>query len=330
MKTELPLLQVDQLVVKFPSAASARQGPAQLTAVRKVSFDIHPGEIFGLVGESGCGKTSLGRALIHLIKPSEGEVSFRGRSMVGMEKSELRQCQRKIQYLFQDPLSSLSPRRTVEQSLQEPLDLYKIDDPAARPALIVQTLETVGLAQEVLNLFPHELSGGQRQRVALARALVAKPELIIADEPMSALDVSVQARIIRLIHEVRRETGVAFLLISHDLAVIQQLADRVAVMYLGKILEMAAASQIFQSPAHPYTQALLKAVPVIRNNQAEKPVYLEGEPPSALTPPAGCVFHTRCVEVMDICKNIDPPPTIVTESLSSEKNHTVRCHLCSS
>jgi peptide/nickel transport system ATP-binding protein/oligopeptide transport system ATP-binding protein len=323
------LLQVNNLTVKFPSATSGRQLPAHLTAVRNVSFDIHQGEIFGLVGESGCGKTSLGRALIRLVKPSAGKVKYRGQTIGEMKKAELRQRQRKIQYLFQDPLSSLSPRRTVQQSLREPLDLYNIGDPTERPTLITQTLDSVGLQQKVSGQFPHELSGGQRQRVAFARALVAKPDLIIADEPMSSLDVSIQARIIKLIHHVRRETGVAFLLISHDLAVIQQLADRVAVMYLGKILEMADTNHLFRSPAHPYTRALFRAVPQIRNESVENTVPLYGEPPSSLTPPPGCVFHTRCSEAMDVCKKIEPPQTIVGDKQVVEKNHIVRCHLWS-
>jgi len=322
-----PLLQVRKLAVRYPVRNRGQAKNRFLTAVRDISFDVQAGEIFGLVGETGCGKTSLARAILRLSEPSEGEVFFRQQALGGMNKSELRNSRREIQYLFQDPLASLSPRRTIEQSLREPLALYNIGARETYRARMEQTLATVGLHPEVLTQYPHELSGGQRQRVALARALVAEPALIIADEPMSSLDVSVQARIIKLILDVRRATQVAFLLISHDLAVIQQLADRVGVMYLGEMVELAPVSQLFKAPAHPYTRALLNAVPGIGSQADENPVLLSGELPSALTPPPGCVFHTRCPEAMEICEKITPSQTYPADKAGHDENHTVRCHL---
>ena len=323
MHTNPPLLSVRDLVVKYRVKSGNRD---LLTAVNGVSFDIHAGSIFGLVGESGSGKTSLAHSIMQLVQPAAGEVLFHGENLAQMNQASLQKTRRNIQLVFQDPLASLSPRRSIAQSLIEPLDHFRIDAAGQRHARACRALETVGLEPDVLQRFPHELSSGQRQRVALARALLPEPELIIADEAVSSLDVSVQARIIELILALRQKQGIAFLFIAHDLAVIQQLADRVGVMYLGKMIEIAPAHRLFRQAAHPYTRALLEAVPVPDPAHAN-PVVLQGEPPSALTPPAGCVFHTRCPQVMEQCRVLEPLDRQINEPGVKNTTHHVWCHL---
>ena len=321
-----PLLGIRDLVVQYAAAAS---GQRTLSAVNSVSFDLQAGGIFGLVGESGSGKTSLAHAITQLVRPASGHILFHGKDLFAMKRNELRNARRNIQLVFQDPLVSLSPRRNILQSLLEPLNHFRIGRAGMRQSLVAETLETVGLDQDIAPRYPHELSGGQAQRVALARALITGPELIIADEAVSSLDVSVQARILELILHLREQTGVAFLFISHDLAVIQQLADVVGVMYLGNMLEIAPAELIFRKPAHPYTQSLLDAVPV-PDPECGKPRVLRGELPSPLTPPAGCVFHTRCPEAMDQCRNMEAAEKLIAEGEASHSDHLVRCHLWNS
>jgi len=325
MNGDAALLQVRMLTVSYPIRHPPGYRRSELTAVRDVSLDLRQGHIYGLVGESGCGKTSVARAIAGLCNISAGAVHYRQRELKQMTARELRQARREIQYLFQDPLAALSPRRTIWQTLLEPLKLYGIAGPDSRRPLIEHVLQTVDLHQEVLSRYPHELSGGQRQRVALARALVSEPAIIIADEPMSSLDVSVQARMIELIRKVREETGIAFLFISHDIAVVQQVADEVAVMYLGQIVETGPAAHVFSKPAHPYTRALFEAVPRHRSDQRTGLVTLKGEPPSPLTPPAGCVFHTRCSQAMASCRASKPDE--INLAAPAGGNHTVRCHL---
>lgn len=322
------LLQVRKLEVTYPVRTAFGRRGGRLTAVGGVSFDLRQGRIFGLVGESGCGKSSLARAIIGLTVAAAGAVLYRQRELGQMDVRELRQARRQIQYLFQDPLAALSPRRTIWQNLLEPLNLYRIGTRESRRSRIENALGTVDLHHEVLTRFPHELSGGQCQRVALARALVAEPAVIIADEPLSSLDVSVQARMITLIRKVQQKTGVAILLISHDLAVVQQLADEVAVMYLGQIVESGPAARVFSKPSHPYTRALFAAACGRRFEPDAMPVPLHGDPPSGLTPPTGCVFHTRCPLVMAEC--LTRTPMEVDLAASSSANHTVRCHLWNS
>ena len=299
-----------------------------MVAARGISFDLHRGRVFGLVGESGCGKSSLARAIVGLKAPAAGTVHYQGRDLDQMDTAERRQSRREIQYLFQDSLAALSPRRTIWQTLLEPLALYRIGSRQTWRSRVDHVLATVDLQQEVLTRYPHELSGGQRQRVALARALVAEPKVIVADEPMSSLDVSVQARMIALIRKIQRQNDIAILFISHDLAVVQQLADDVAVMYLGQFVESGTTASIFANPAHPYTRALFASVPGHYPEEAPAAASLNGEPPSALTPPGGCVFHTRCPEVMNHCFTRNPSE--VNLAAASGGNHIVRCHLWNS
>lgn len=329
--TSTPLLRVKDLRMKYAArrAPGGRFQPAEV--VRGVSLELEAGQIFGLVGESGCGKTSLARCIVRLSTPIAGTTRFREMDLGSLRGRELRAARQKIQYLFQDPHASLNPRRTIMQMLAEPLELYGICRRNERRKHIEQALNTVELGPEVLARYPHELSGGQRQRLALARALLAQPELIIADEPLSSLDVSVRSRIMLLIDKVRSEKGIAFVLISHDLAVVQQLADYVAVMYLGEFVESGPADSVFSRPAHPYTQALIAASPRGLPQAEQKPLRLTGEPPTALTLPGGCVFHTRCPQVMERC--VRERPADITISARPDTGgpgfgqHVARCHL---
>lgn len=314
------LLSVRKLVVRYGNPAAPRHG---ITAVRGVSLDIEPGRIHALVGESGSGKTSLARAVLRLLPVESGELLFRGQDLLRMSGRQLRQARRNIQAVFQDPQASLSPRRSVLQTLREPLDHFSLGRSAERADRAMAALEAVGLDTSLQHRHPHELSGGQRQRVALARALVSSPDLIIADEPLSSLDVSVQAHIIDLIRELKETRGLAFLFVSHDLSVVRRLADTVSVMYLGQILESAPAAAMFAQPAHPYTRALLASVPV-PDPDHPPPIALGGEPPSALTPPPGCVFHMRCPDRFEPCASQAPSETFPH---GRNSNHRVRCHL---
>jgi oligopeptide/dipeptide ABC transporter ATP-binding protein len=314
------LLSVRNLVVRYDASGSRRQS---LTAVRNVSLDIAPGRIQALVGESGSGKTSLARAILRLLPIASGQVLFRGQDMATMDRRQLRTTRRSIQAVFQDPLASLSPRRNVMQALLEPLDHFRIGPAAERERRALGALETVGLDAALRYRYPHELSGGQRQRVSLARALVTEPDLIIADEPVSSLDVPVQARIIELIRELRDRLGLSFLFVSHDLSVVRRLADDVAVMYLGELVETGPAVNLLGQPAHPYTRCLLASIPV-PDPDHPPPAVLAGEAPSALTPPGGCVFHMRCPERLARCAAEIPGET---RSSAPGTDHRVRCHL---
>jgi len=341
------LLDVRDAVVDYPVREREGRRNSRLTAVRGVSFQMAAGEIFGLTGESGCGKTSLARAIMGLAPLSGGSIHFRGELLAapGAPAAWLAPrtgARREIQYLFQDASAALSPRRSILQTLREPLELYCADGRGGHGgdrkgdhgARIEQVLETVQLQTDVLSRYPHELSGGQRQRVALARALLAEPAIIIADEPMSSQDVSVQAHLIGLLRNLSEQMGIAILLISHDLAVVRQLANRVGIMYLGEMMEAGPAASVLRQPAHPYTRALLAAMvqkPADSAHLAEEGdapdlAPLQGEPPSALTPPAGCVFHTRCPEVIERCRGQRPATTDFRAA--SGQLHTVRCHLC--
>jgi oligopeptide/dipeptide ABC transporter ATP-binding protein len=317
------LLSVRNLVVDYPAAGSRRRG---MTAVRNVSLDIGHGRILALVGESGSGKTSLARAVLRLLPVTSGQVLFRGQDLAALHGRQLRQARRGIQAVFQDPLAALSPRRSVLQALLEPLDHFRIGTAPQRRERAAAALETVGLDTSLLPRHPHELSGGQRQRVALARALVTEPELIVADEPVSSLDVSVRGRIIDLIRDLRERLGLAFLIVSHDLSAMRRLADDVAVMNLGTLVEAGPATAVLTRPAHPYSRCLLASVAVPDPAHAP-PVVIGGEPPSALTPPAGCVFHMRCADRIGPCASEAPAEVPVTQS---DPEHRVRCHLWNS
>lgn len=325
------LLSVRNLVVQYPSRSSAGQ---PLTAVRNVSLDVEEAGIYGLVGESGSGKSSLAHAIIQLAPRTSGQVLFRGQDLAAMTRAELKPVRRHLQIVFQDSLASLSPRRTILQTLLEPLNHFRVGTPAGRNGKAAEALDTVGLDPRLLQRYPQELSGGQRQRVAIARALVTEPEMIIADEPLSSLDAPVQARIVELILELRSKLGIAFLIVSHDLAVIQRLADSAGVMYLGKLVESGGTKTLFKQPAHPYTKSLLAAVPVADPSHPA-PAVLGGESPSPLTPPPGCVFHKRCPAVMAVCRSLQPEeiaipaetdPTSENQELKTA-DHRVRCHL---
>jgi len=313
------LLSLQNLVVRYEGFRN-RSG---LTAVRGVSLDVWPGQIHALVGESGSGKTSLARAVLRLVPVESGRMVFRGTDLAHLEGRALRRARKHVQAVFQDPQASLSPRRRILQTLREPLDHFRLGRPAERKARAAAALEAVGLDPELLRRFPHELSGGQRQRVALARALISEPELIVADEPLSSLDVSAQSRLIGLVRELRDSRSLAFLFVTHDLSVVRRLADHVSVMYLGELVESAPARSMFANPAHPYTRALLASVPV-PDPEAPAPVAPGGEAPSALTPPAGCVFHGRCPERMEACATV-PPGVAHPGGLAEE--HRVKCHL---
>lgn len=277
-------------------------------AVDGVTIDINTGETLGLVGESGCGKTTLGRAILRLTEPTSGKVFFRNHNLAELSQRELREQRRHLQIIFQDPYSSLNPRMTVGQIVREPLETFRLAKGKAADERVSELLETVGLSSRFSKRYPHEFSGGQRQRVGIARALAVEPSFIVADEPISALDVSIQAQIMNLLERLRREKNLTYLFISHDLRAIRHVADRVAVMYLGKLVEVAAAKTIYDDPLMPYTKALISAVPVPdpKVEAARQRIVLEGDVPSPINPPSGCRFHTRCPYVIEACKQVEP------------------------
>lgn len=289
-----PLVRASGLTVSFAAAGSWRRR-AELQAVRSVDLDVLDGQCHGLVGESGCGKSTLGRALLRLAPIAEGTVWFEGQDITRLPERRLRPLRRRMQMVFQDPQASLNPRFTVRQTLSEPLAIHRVGSRADRPARVRALLASVGLDGDLAERLPHELSGGQRQRIGIARALAVEPRFLVADEPLSALDVSVQAQLLNLLVALRAARELALLFISHDLRVVRHLCDRVSVMYLGGIVEQAAAGQLFASPAHPYTQALLRAVPTLTPGGGPQ-LRLEGEVPSPLDPPPGCAFHPRCAD----------------------------------
>ena len=316
------ILEVKDLRKHFP----IRRGlfgrtVGHVKAVDGVSFDLARGETLGLVGESGCGKTTAGRTLLRLLDPvTGGSATFLGKDLFAMEGEELRKTRRHMQIIFQDPYASLNPRMTVGSIVGEPLAIHHIASGKAREERVAQLLHRVGLRPEHMRRDPHEFSGGQRQRIGIARALALNPDLIIADEPVSALDVSIQAQVINLLQDLQKEFGIAYVLVAHDLAVVQHISDRIAVMYLGKIVEMADADDLVMSPKHPYTEALLSAVPVPDPKVKKKRILLRGDVPSPVNPPSGCRFHTRCPYKEDICVKEEPP---MREILSG---HYAACH----
>ena len=305
-----PLLSVRNLRKVFPitKGVFARK-VGEVKAVQDVSFDIAEGETLSLVGESGCGKTTTGRAILRLIEPTSGEVKFRGRDVLALDPNEMRALRREMQIIFQDPVSSLNPRMTVGAAIREGITIHKLAEGAEADKRVRRLLDEVGLRAEYATRYPHEFSGGQRQRIGIARALAVEPRFIVCDEPVSALDVSVQAQVINLLRDLQRDRGLTYLFIAHDLSVVKHMSDRVAVMYLGKIVELARAEDLYRKPTMPYTQALLSAVPVADPTLAKQRILLEGDVPSPANPPSGCVFHPRCHHPARdaACSKINPP-----------------------
>jgi peptide/nickel transport system ATP-binding protein len=299
-----PMLKIDKLAVEFG------RGAQRVQAVRGVSLDIAHGETLGLVGESGSGKSSLGRAVLQLIPVAQGSVQLEGRELVGLSASQMRPLRREVQMVFQDP--SLNPRQRAGDMLDEVLSTHSLHQGASRGPRIAQLLQLVGLKPEHAGRFAHEFSGGQKQRLGIARALAVEPRLIVADEPLSALDMSIQAQIVNLLIQLREQLGLTLLFISHDLDVVQYLCDRVVVLYLGRVMEIAPTADLFASPAHPYTRALLSAAPIPDPEQAAPRVDLQGDPPSPINPPSGCVFRTRCPHAVSACAETVPELTPTT------------------
>ncbi|MDQ0413623.1 ABC transporter ATP-binding protein [Mesobacillus stamsii] len=319
------LLELKDVKKHFPiKTGFFQKNVGQVKAVDGISFSIKKGETLGIVGESGCGKSTAGRTLIRLYEPTDGKIIFKGKDISHLSEAELRKDVRKdIQMIFQDPFASLNPRKTLRSIIREPLDTHNLYKGKERDEKVEELLEKVGLDASFINRYPHEFSGGQRQRIGIARALALHPEMIIADEAVSALDVSIQAQIINLMEDLQEEFGLTYMFISHDLSVVRHISDRVGVMYLGKMMELAAKKEIYSNPLHPYTQALLSAVPVPRKKGVAKRerIILKGELPSPANPPAGCVFHTRCPAAFDLCRQVVPDFQEVKD------NHFVACHL---
>ena len=319
-----PLLEVTDLVKHFPirSGIVVDREVARVRAVDGVSFTLNEGETLGLVGESGCGKSTLCRAILQLTTPTSGSVKFAGQELVGRSRRGLRPLRRQMQMIFQDPFASLNPRKRVGQIVGDPLELHGLASGAELKRQVQDLLDRVGLSAEHYNRFPHEFSGGQRQRIGIARALSVRPKLIVADEPVSALDVSVQAQIINLLEDIQDEFGLSYLFVAHDLGVVRHVSDRIAVMYLGKIVENSGADELYDKPIHPYSNALLSAVPIPdpKRNQARERLVLEGDVPSPIDPPPGCHFHTRCPWATDVCASDEPP------LLDHRPGHLAACH----
>ena len=309
------LLKVHYLVKHFP----VENSDDVLRAVDGVSFDIRQGETLGLVGESGCGKTTVGRCILRLHEPTSGEVLFEDKSIIGLASVDMQKLRREMQIIFQDPYASLNPRQSILSIISEPLKIHGIGDKNSRRTRVAELLSKVGLDPDYMNRYPHEFSGGQRQRIGIARALAVNPKLIVCDEPVSALDVSVQAQVVNLLDDLQSEFGLTYLFISHGLAVVEHISDRVAVMYLGKIVEIADSVDLYENPLHPYTQALLSAIPVPDPKQKRERIVLKGDVPTPINPPSGCRFRTRCPIAIDECA------TIVPELREIKPSHAAAC-----
>ncbi|MFS0673388.1 ABC transporter ATP-binding protein [Ornithinibacillus sp. 179-J 7C1 HS] len=318
-----PILEVNHLKKYFDIRGGVfGKKIGEVKAVDDVSFSVNPGEILGIVGESGCGKSTTGKSILRLIEPTEGEVKFEGQDLTTLGAEAMRRLRRDMQMIFQDPYASLNPRHTVEKIIGEPLLIHGMSK-MERKSRVKELLEVVGLSSYHASRYPHQFSGGQRQRIGIARALANNPKLIICDEPVSALDVSVQSQILNLMESLRDQFNLTYVFIAHDLSVVKHISDRVGVMYLGRLVELTEKDKLYDDPKHPYTKALLSAVPVPDPDVEKERIILEGDVPSPSKPPSGCAFHTRCPMAMDICKQVRP------EVEEVEVNHFVACHLYS-
>jgi oligopeptide transport system ATP-binding protein len=317
-----PILSVRKLVKHFPVKRGVifSRTMGQVQAVDDVSFDIARGETLALVGESGCGKSTTGRLILRLMSPTSGSVQFKGEEIAGLTEDQMRRLRRHMQIIFQDPYASLNPRLTVGETLLEPMRVHEIGTETERSERVRELLEVVGLSPEHASRYPHQFSGGQRQRIGIARALTVNPDLVVCDEPVSALDVSIQAQVVNLLQNLQRRFGLSYLFIAHDLAVVKHISDRVAVMYLGKLIEITEKKRLYSTPLHPYTQALLSAIPRPDPTTQRQRIILTGDVPSAMNPPSGCRFHTRCPHVQPRCKQEEP---ILREAAPG---HRVACH----
>jgi len=305
--TKQNLIQVDHLVKYFPVKAGFLQRVvAQVQAVDDVSFGVQEGETLGLVGESGCGKTTVGRSMLRLIEPTSGTVAYKGQDVLKLKGRELKEMRRNMQIIFQDPYASLDPRMPIGESVMEGLNIHNIGTRRERYEIMLETLRKVGLEDYHSRRYPHEFSGGQRQRIGIARALALRPKFIICDEPVSALDVSIQSQVLNILNDLQNEFGLTYLFIAHNLSVVEHISDRVAVMYLGKMVELADRDELYRNPLHPYTKALMSAIPIPDPGLKRERMILKGDVPSPLNPPKGCRFHPRCPIAMDICSQQEP------------------------